>query len=228
MIYYFPLLYPHLNNSFLVSTLKVIKSHKRLYLRDVKYYSDFPSIIFFCFYSSSLLPCVSFLVSFFPSLPFFFLLSFLNFTNTEGQGRLSIDQSKEAASIPEANSPQTGGVCHMTGNSFPVAHQNPVLFLWNNVLHLFSLPWSRHESHPTKFLYICDILFSSLCKNSSSILYYLYFVHWCKGHNYFFFFPQPFSTYFFQRIMGCSFGYCFSSGVISDILCGIKFCEHSF
>lgn len=182
---------------------------------------------FFCFYSSSLLPCVSFLVSFFPSLSFFFLLSFLNFTNTEGQGRLSVDQSKEAASIPEAKSPQTGGVCHMTGNSFPVAHQNPVLFLWNNVLHFFHCHGPGISPIiPSFFIYV-TFYFPHCVK--TQVLFYITCTL-CTGVEAIttYFFPQPFSTYFFQRIMGCRFGYCFSSGVISDILCGIKFCEHSF
>lgn len=121
-------------------------------------------------------------------------------------------------------------MCHLTGHSFPVVHQNPVLFLRNNELHLSSLPQSRHRKlgrpHPTKFLYVHDILFSSLCKNSSSILYYLYFEHWCRSHMYFI--VQPFSTYFFKRIMGCHLSYCFSSSVIFDVLYSIKFCEHFF
>lgn len=76
-ITYFPLLYPHLNNSFLVSTLKVIKSHKRLYLRDVQYYSDFPSIIFFLFLFL-LLTSLCLFSCFLLSLPVLFLPPFLS------------------------------------------------------------------------------------------------------------------------------------------------------
>lgn len=62
----------------------------------------------------------------------------------------------------------------------------------------------------------CQVLF----------VYFLYSVHWCRDHKYFCF-PQPLSTFFFQRIMGCHLCYCFSSNVILDVLCSIKFCGFS-
>lgn len=199
-ITYFLLLYLHLNNSFLLSTLKDIKSHKRLYFLDVKYYFDFLSIISFVFIPPTYSFRSLFFLSFLLFLPIFPLLSILNFTNTEGQGWLSVDHSKEATSVSEASSPQICDMCHLTGHSFPVAHQNPVLFLQNNVLHLFSLTRSRHRKlgrpHPTKFIYLHDILFS--CVKTHCILYYLYFEHWCRGHMYFF--VQPFLLTFSREL----------------------------
>lgn len=195
-ITYFLLLYLHLNNSFLLSTLKDIKSHKRLFswckvllwLSIISFvfipptYS-FRSLFFFSSFSSCL---------FSPWFPFW-ILQIL-------RASISVDHSKEVTSVSEASSPQICGMCHLTGHSFPVAHQNPVLFLWNNVLHLFSLTRSRHRKlgrpHPTKFIYLHDILFS--CVKTHCILYYLYFEHWCRGHMYFF--VQPFLLTFSREV----------------------------
>lgn len=170
------LFYLHLSNSFLVSTLRNILSHIRLYLCDVKCYSDFPSIIFFCFYF--ILPVYFFYLfpSFLPSLPAPFFPSFLfEFWKCWGQGLNFCRSQQICCFCSRSKFPQTYGMCNMTGNSFPVAHQNPVLFLSNNAPHLFFTACSRHESHSTKFLYICEILFPALHKISSSICIFLIF-----------------------------------------------------
>ena len=78
---------------------------------------------------------------------------------------------------------------------------------------------------PSLFMYMT--FYFPHCVKTQVIFYITcIFEHWCRGHMYFF--VQSFSTYFFKRIMGCHLSYCFSSSVIFDVLCSIKFCEHFF
>lgn len=157
----------------------------------------------FLFYSSYLLSFVIFLLSFLPSLFFFFLLPCSNFGNAEGKGWLSVDHSKAAASVPEAVSSQTCGVCRITGNSFPITHWNPVLFLWNNALYHFFTACSRHESHLTRggFFFISVRYYFPHCIQSQVLcVYFLYSVHWCKGHKYFAPHPNSFLLTFSREL----------------------------
>lgn len=134
---------------------------------------------FLCFllYSST---CFLMSLSFFHSLHFFFLFSFLNFINAKSRGWLSVDHSKEAAYVP------TYMWCVSHDCQFLSSCTSDPNCLFGTMYRTFShcrVP-DMSPTLPSFFISV-RIYFSHCTKSQILFVYYLYFVHWCRGHKYF-------------------------------------------
>lgn len=120
--------------------------------------------------------------------------------------------------------PHICGVDHMTANSFPAAHQIPIVYLEQCTAPFLTAVSQTWVPPYQVSLYLWEFIFLIV----RNLKFYLYITcTLCTGIEAISIFPQPLSTYFFQRSMRCQLSYCFSSNVVLDVLCSINFCGFS-
>lgn len=100
-----------------------------------------------------------------PSIPALFPSFLFPFGDCGGQGPTFCRSQQSCCFCLRSRFPANTRCVSHGWQFFPVAHQNSVPFLWNSVCGAFSTACCRHESHPSKFLYICEFYFPHCIKS---------------------------------------------------------------